>query len=52
MFNNKLFRMNLFRFVYIESYQCGSPDVRDPRFDQRSNRVLLVRRLFGGAPIR
>jgi hypothetical protein len=37
VFNNYFFSMNLFRFVNIENYQ---------------RRSLLVRRLFGGAPVR
>ncbi|MGD0037750.1 MAG: hypothetical protein ABSC53_10715 [Bacteroidota bacterium] len=66
MFNNKLISMNYRRgntlrvlqlwgsacFQQLAGYQCRSPAVRDPRFDRRSNRDLLVRRLFGGAPIR
>jgi hypothetical protein len=36
MFNNKLFSMNLFRWVHVASYQC---------------RRLLVRHLLGGAPV-
>ncbi|MGD0037920.1 MAG: hypothetical protein ABSC53_11590, partial [Bacteroidota bacterium] len=55
--------MNLFRYQHNESYHCrinnrsrkAGSTIR-PRFDWKasnlSNRDLLVRRLFGGAPVR
>jgi hypothetical protein len=39
MFNNKLFSMNLFRFVYFESYQCGS--LAAIRYAARTVRKIL-----------
>jgi hypothetical protein len=50
--NNLVGSVNLFPWVHHDTIQRGSPAIRDPRFDQRSNRDLLVRRLFGGAPVR
>ena len=44
--------MNLVRWVHVANLQRRSPAVRDPRLDRRSNRDLLVRRIYGGAPVR
>jgi hypothetical protein len=44
-----------FRFQQFESYQCGSPQQKHPeqKHFRTSLRInLLVRQLFGGAPIR
>jgi hypothetical protein len=54
--NNKTISMNSFRFVYFENYQRRSPIPHKRDRDRvplcNNGTDLLVRRLFGGAPIR
>jgi hypothetical protein len=54
-FNNFLFGMNSFRWLHYDNYQRRSPEQKHP--EQKHFRTsfgvnLLVRRLFGGAPVR